>query len=247
MSTELSSALSKTDILPSAKGVGARLRAQRAARGWDIQEASKYSGVKAPFLSAIEKGETEALPSIGYVLGYVRSYARVLGLDEASCVADYKRELEAGSAKRPRGIPHFVPTRRWRIPKGSVPALGVVAAVVMLGSWYGVQLDTQAANSPVAPVVLEAQDIPISAATPDTIITVQANAPSWVSLQDARRRLVVNRVFVTGERWQVERGSAYTLSVRDGGAIELFIGERSLGALGSQGEPVRDFALQTVQ
>lgn len=247
MSADLTSAPLASDPAPSAKGVGARLRAQRLARGWSLAEAAAQSGVRAPFLSALEKGQADQLPSIGYVLGYVRSYARVLGLDEAACVADYKVELSGRSAKAPRGIPHFVPTRRFRLPKGSVPALGVVAAVTMLGAWYGVQLDTQAAPSPAAPVTVTEAIIEPAQATPETIVTVQANAPSWVSLQDERGRLVVNRVFVTGERWQIERGAAYTLSVRDGGAIELFVGERSLGALGQKGEPVRDYSLATVQ
>jgi transcriptional regulator with XRE-family HTH domain len=247
MTADLTSENLRAESRAVTKSVGARLRAQRLARQWTVTEAAKASGVRAEYLSAIEKGETENLPSIGYVLGYVRSYARVLGLDERTSVTDYKAELSGRTTKRPRGIPHFVPRRSWRLPKGSIPALGVVAGVVMLGAWYGVELDTRAASLPDAPIALDAKEVEESEATPDTVVTVLANAPSWVSLQDERGQLVVNRVFVTGERWQMTRGASYTLSVRDGAAIELLVGERSLGPIGTQGVPVRDYPLATVQ
>ena len=226
--------------------LGARLRAQRQALGWTLQEAAQASGVRADYLTAIERGRTEDLPPVGYVLGYVRSYAGSLGLDAAASVAAFKAETANATVRRPRGVPHFVPTRTLRLPSGTLPALGAVAAVMLLGAFYGTRLDRDdAAGAPDDDAATAQPDA--DAALPDTVVSLRANAPSWVSIRDADGRLVVNRVFITEERWLAPRGEAFSVSVRDGGAVELWVGGRSLGPLGKTGEPVADFALGAVQ
>jgi cytoskeleton protein RodZ len=233
---------SSSNTLP----LGARLRAQRIALGWSLEEASKRSSVGRDFLSALERNELSSLPTIGYGLGYVRAYARVLGLNTEQSVADFKRDSAAMFNLTRRNSPHFVPKRRVRLPRGTVPALSVVAAVVMLGTWYGVQLETVATPGP-ATVSFDPDHIEAAAPTPDNILTVRTTSPSWISIRDARGRLTVNRVFVTGETWQAEVGQSYTIDVRDAGAVELYVGEASRGALGEQGMPLKDLDLSVIR
>ncbi|MGB3456631.1 MAG: helix-turn-helix transcriptional regulator, partial [Litorimonas sp.] len=61
--------------------LGARLRSQRVAMGLSLEDAARRSGVRPEFISALERHDLAALPTVGYGLGYVRAYARVLGLD----------------------------------------------------------------------------------------------------------------------------------------------------------------------
>lgn len=227
--------------------LGGRLRAQRKALGWSLEEASRRCSVRSDYLRALETHDLDALPTVGYGLGYVRAYARALGLDAAQSVADFKRDSEVPRDLNRPSLPHFVPTRRIRLPRGSVPALGVLGAVVMLGMWYGVQLDTVAAPTPAAIEAIDPGAVEPSAPTPDTVLTLRTTAPSWVSIRDGRGRLVVNRVFVTGETWQAEVGQSFLLDVRDSGAVELLIGETSRGTLGEPGEPLRGLDLATVR
>ncbi|MEL6686317.1 MAG: RodZ domain-containing protein [Pseudomonadota bacterium] len=226
--------------------LGERLRTQRKALNMSIADAARACGVRQEFLCALERHDLAALPTIGYGLGYVRAYARVLGLDTEQAVADFKRDSEIPHDLNRPDSPHFVPKRRVRLPKGSIPALGAVAAVVMLGTWYGVQLDTVASPDP-AVVSFDPEAVEDSAPTPDTVLTLRTTAPSWVSIRDGRGRRIVNRVFITGESWQMDVGSFYTVDVRDAGAVELLIGETSLGALGPQGEPITDLDLSSVR
>lgn len=226
--------------------LGARLRAQRLALGWSLEDASKKCGVGRDFLGALERHDLCALPTIGYGLGYVRAYARVLGLDTTQSVKDFKRDSAVPFDLDRRDQPHFVPKRKVRLPSGTVPALSVVAAVVMLGTWYGVQLDTVASPGP-AVVAFDPDHIEAAAPTPDNILTVRTTSPSWISIRDARGRLTVNRVFVTGETWQAEVGQAYTLDVRDAGAVEFYVGEISRGALGTKGVPLKGVDLSIIR
>lgn len=226
--------------------LGERLKATRNDKGWSLDEAARQCGVRREFLSALERHDLAALPTVGYGLGYVRAYARVLGLDTGQAVADFKRDSEVPEDLNRPDSPHFVPKRRIRLPRGSVPALGAVACVVMLGAWYGVQLDT-VASPDTATVMIDPNTVEDSAPTPDTVLTLRTTAPSWISIRDARGRRIINRVFITGESWQMDVGSAYTVDVRDAGAVELLIGETSLGALGPQGEPLSDLNLATIR
>ncbi len=211
-----------------------------------LEEASGRSGVRSEFLLALEQHDLDALPTVGYGLGYVRAYARVLGLDTDQAVADFKRDSAVPFDLDRPDQPHFVPKTRVRLPRGSIPALGVVVAVVMLGTWYGVQLETAAAPS-TDTVGSDPSNVASAAPLPDTVLTVRATAPSWVSIQDPRGRRIVNRVFVTGESWQMDRGQPYVLDVRDSGAVELLIGERSLGPLGTPGTPMNDIDLSAIR
>lgn len=71
--------------------VGERLCEERVKRGYSLEEVSKATKIRHSFLLALEKGEYKKLPSGTYVYGFVRSYARFLGLPEHEILALFKR------------------------------------------------------------------------------------------------------------------------------------------------------------
>jgi len=58
------------------------LRHERQQKGLTIEQASSQSRIKPDVLSAIETGETGEIPSV-YLRGYIRNYARFLGVDSS--------------------------------------------------------------------------------------------------------------------------------------------------------------------
>lgn len=58
------------------------LRYERKQKGMSIESASRQSRIKSSVLIAIESGETSEIPSV-YLRGYIRNYARFLGVDPA--------------------------------------------------------------------------------------------------------------------------------------------------------------------
>lgn len=66
------------ELIP--KRPGDILRQIREQQGLTIELASRQAGIKAAVLSAIESGETEEIPSV-YLRGYIRNYARFLGVE----------------------------------------------------------------------------------------------------------------------------------------------------------------------
>ncbi len=74
--------------------VGERLLEKRIEKGLAIDEVSKATKIRSSFLIAIEKGEYKKLPSGTYAHGFVRNYARFLGLPEKEILAIFKREYD---------------------------------------------------------------------------------------------------------------------------------------------------------
>lgn len=205
----------------------------------DVAELIK---IKPAFIEAIENLAKSELPSIGYVLGYVRSYANAMGMDGASAVARYKIDSEVPENLGMRDRPHFVPQRKVRLPRGFLPAMTVVAVAGMLTVWYGTQTEIQAAtpNGPdLTPRTVKTQTI----VDDENMVTIKVLAPSWLQIKDKTGQVIVSRVFVTGETWQIERGSGAFLSARDGGAIQIYVGRGNAGLLGEQGVAVANVPL----
>lgn len=61
--------------------LGDELRGERATRGKSLLDVQKDLRIKASYISAIENCDVSVFPNQGFVAGYVRSYARYLGLD----------------------------------------------------------------------------------------------------------------------------------------------------------------------
>ena len=124
---------------PPTPRVGQWLRERRETRGLDLARVERDTKISRRYLEAIELDQLELLPAPVYARGFVRGYARYLGLDEGEALARVPRDLP-----RPRGLeplpglrrregPPAVPAveRRWLL---LVAAIGVVAvAAFVLG------------------------------------------------------------------------------------------------------------------
>ena len=81
--------------LDNAASVGAALRATRLGLGRSLQEVSDATRIKRAYLEALEEMRLEDLPSRPFTIGYVRAYARALGLDPEAAVARFKDDAPA--------------------------------------------------------------------------------------------------------------------------------------------------------
>lgn len=222
--------------------IGTELRDTRIALGLSYADVSETTKIQPQFLEAIENLAKSELPSIGYVLGYVRTYAKAMGLDSASAVARYKLDSEVPENLGMRDRPHFVPKRKIRMPRGFLPAMTVVAIAGMLTIWYGTQTETQA-SAPQGPDLTPRVAQTVATISDPNMLTIKALAPSWVQIKDGNGRVIISRIFVTGETWQTRRGSGASISARDGGAIQIFVGKGDAGLLGELGVAVADVPL----
>jgi hypothetical protein len=65
------------------------LRAGRAHRGMSVDDVAKVTKIQARILERLEAGKLEGLPADVFVRGFVRSFARCVGLEEAEALRRY--------------------------------------------------------------------------------------------------------------------------------------------------------------
>lgn len=73
--------------------VGQRLREERLKKKLTLDEVSRNIRIRVNFLSAIEKGEYQKLPSRAYAYGFIKNYAEFLGLPKQEMLALFRREF----------------------------------------------------------------------------------------------------------------------------------------------------------
>lgn len=77
------------------------LREARENKGLTLAEAQDKTRINSRFLAALEQGNYDALPTPVHVRGFLRNYARYLGLDPQPLVERYEWVLEQETAVSP--------------------------------------------------------------------------------------------------------------------------------------------------
>ncbi len=130
----------------ASRTLGQTLRAAREGRRWDIARAERETRIRARYLNALEAGDYGDLPDPVYTRGFVRNYARYLGLDPEWCVDLYRLETSPTERAKPAPItprPASVePRGTTLITTSRLVRLGLLALVVALVAYLAYQFLT---------------------------------------------------------------------------------------------------------
>ncbi len=75
-----------------------RLEEVRLSSGLEIGDISRMTRITTRYLRAIERGDFSVLPGDIYVRGYIREYAKCLGVPFSEAIREY--EVYLGSRER---------------------------------------------------------------------------------------------------------------------------------------------------
>jgi transcriptional regulator with XRE-family HTH domain len=76
------------------------LRETRLGKGLTLDEVAQRTYIKLHYLEALEEGRLDKLPAMVHTYGYIRQYAKLLGLDGGALVAQFQAYERAASAPR---------------------------------------------------------------------------------------------------------------------------------------------------
>ncbi|HEY7797225.1 MAG TPA: helix-turn-helix domain-containing protein [Hyphomonadaceae bacterium] len=223
--------------------IGAVIKATRENLGYTLDQVSKEIRVHLSHLRAIEDMTPNLLGAPVYAKGYIKAYARHLGLDEQTTLERYLRECAI--LKDPVKQTIAPPSTGRKLP-AAVPVFGFLIVALLAGAGYFFFANGD--NSPDTPQVASSGGPAISQGEP-SIGVIAAPTPSTGSPQlrvvALRRELLevrssdgtkfVHRYFEPGETYIPRVGSGWTVSTGDGSAFEWRLGDSSLGLLSETG------------
>src|SRR5690242_5136104 len=117
---------------PAMGAFGDRLRREREMRGITLEEITESTKISRRHLEALEGEHFDQLPGGVFNKGFVRAYARFLGIDEDQAVADYaaaSNEQPEPEDKFPLEI-HEEPKRNLNPRRSHLPLVFAIAALV---------------------------------------------------------------------------------------------------------------------
>ncbi len=113
---------------------GVLLRKARVAQGMSEREAADRLNLMPDYVDILERDDYQALRSPNFARGYVRSYGRLLGLDEGDLLRLFDDAFGAGFA--PARRIETRPLQLQRTGKGVVIGLGVLLLLVLVLWWW---------------------------------------------------------------------------------------------------------------
>jgi cytoskeleton protein RodZ len=222
--------------------IGAVIKATRESLGYTLDQVSKEIRVHLSHLRAIEDMTPNLLGAPVYAKGYIKAYARHLGLDEQTTLERYLRECAI--LKDPVKQTIAPPSTGRNLP-AAVPVFGFLVVALLAGAGYFFfaggdnATDTpQVANSGgPAPSTGEPSIGVIAAPAPSTSaqLRIVALKRELLEVRSADGTKFVHRYFEPGETYIPRVGSDWTVSTSDGSAFEWRLGDNSLGLLAEAG------------
>lgn len=245
---------------------GQRLQREREMRGITLEEIATSTKIGTRSLRALEEEDFEQLPGGIFNKGFVRAYAKYLGIDEEQAVADYL--LAAGEAEQPLPNPTAKPepeytTIRERSGSGRWIAL---ALLILLGAggYYGwrwheqtKQVETEIptaiatpappppASDTVKPSAEAASAAPdsgtapeLTSATPDGFrLEIRAKKDAWISYTADDNPAREVKMKATDQAVEIRAQKKVKLVLGNAGGVEISYNGKALPQLGPENKP----------
>jgi len=233
------------------ENIGQELKARRVKRGESLAHVSNTTRIPVPHLQAIEALDKDNLPAMGYALGYLRSYAKEMGVSGSEAVKRFKADLAGKDAvlaqvRTHQGPKPSIKPRPMALPKGLFSGLAVSLFAGSLALWFGVQADDIAeASLTVSPA--QSYEVREKVILPDDIYRLTAIQPSLVEIRRLDGEVLVRRIFTPGQTWEGAADADLIISARNGSAINLERGEQDFGVLSQFGEAVEPISLNALE
>ena len=242
---------------------GSWLRQQREIRNINLREISDNTKIGMRYLEALEEDRFEVLPAPIFAKGFLREYAKYVGLDADEVVnyylaAEQRRRAELGveepvvPAPRPSTRPAVVPDDKLK-KLGWVAAAVVALLLLALAVWLVRRGGSETAEAPpsaIAPPVSASIPSPPPAVSPPPapaadgpfVVNMSFTAECWVeAVVDGSRR--ISELRVQGESMRIEARESVVLTLGNAGSVRVDVNGNPVRLTSAPGQVVRDLVI----
>jgi len=223
--------------------VGEQLKAARETQGLSLKDIAASTRITSRHVQAIEDGDYNLLPGRPYALGFARSYARAVGLDEKPIADLVRQELQARVPRaEPRVIHQFEVGDPAKTPSRLVNWLALMLFVAIIGMglvfwrstyWPAAELPSLLAAERAAPTPKPAIVVAKPASPSGPVVFTALEDGVWVKFYDGAGKQLMQK--------QLAKGESYTVPA-DAAEPKLWTGRPDALAITVGGQPVRRIA-----
>ncbi len=247
---------------------GEELRRERTIRDISLEEISQATKISVRLLKALEDSNLRILPAPTFTRGFIRAYARHLGIDPEEKVNAYLADIGCESKEAPRPKSARPRSRFWRGRRSTAGMIvGVVIAILVLVGMIAspdrrakpsrsarllvaapkaspVSLKNVSVSNeptPILPSETVAVQDPASPA-PAISLVLQFTEDSWTKLE-ADGQTVLNGIVRHGQIRRFEARSGFRISLGNAGGVRISVDGHAVDPLGDSGQVIKDVPL----
>jgi cytoskeletal protein RodZ len=243
--------------------LGERFRAAREQRGLTLSEVAEHIRIRSVYLSAIEEEHWSAIGAPVYIRGFLRTYARYLGLDPEEAVAEFNSSTggETPSAAPARSGPIITD---YREPRSMAPLLWISGIVALALVGFVIYLyftppkgaptvaAGAASTAPTAASLGQAPSGPAGSPPPSVTpvpspgasgglpqtrtLAIHLSAPSWLRVT-VDGNVSIEGTFPAGTT-KTFHGKSALVRVGNAGGVDITVDGKPIGKLGAAGDVV---------
>ncbi|HMF27334.1 MAG TPA: helix-turn-helix domain-containing protein [Candidatus Cybelea sp.] len=238
--------------------LGERFRAAREARGLSLSDVAEQIRIRSVYLAAIEEENWNAIGAPVYVRGFLRTYARFLGIDPEEAVAAFNRTQPAVPASVGPPAPERPATSAAPSVRSSALVWIAAAVAVLLIAFVTYNELTMRRGATTAdvqqaspePSTTEAAS-PAATASPATgptaappglalaggkSLALVLSAPSWLRVT-VDGSVSMEGTFPAGTS-RTFHGKSALVRIGNAGGVEVYVDGKDVGKLGKSGDVV---------
>lgn len=219
---------------------GELLKKKREDLGLDLKDVSHTLRISSRYLRAIEEDDLSKLPGDVYLKGYVREYARLLGLDPGLSANRYIADLK-GTEKTI--CPDAPPPGKHARSIVAFTVAFVLSCIIILS---GIYLYTHRARPlPKASDLADTagtmqavqKDTPVEQAEQEYKLNITAIETTWlrVEMEDGRQEEALMKENESKE-WLSRSG--FNLKIGNAGGIRMTLNGKDMGVAGKRGQVI---------
>jgi hypothetical protein len=219
------------------------LRLARERLGLSLRDVADRTRIRVAILDAIENQDAERLPPAIFTRGFVKAYAREVGLDPQTTAAHYAALVAPSTAPGDHVLPDvgLTDSLSERDSSSLVTAALIVAAglvFVLINPWTPSppSADKDASATAVATTGETRATRPGVPRTPNMRIDLAPRGPCWIEAT-ADGDLVIYKLLNAGDRYAIEGYEDLVLKVGDPSALVYAINGTQGRPLGPAGRP----------
>lgn len=229
-----------------------KLRRARTEAGLSIEQIAAETRIPIRHLQAIERGDYAALPSRTYAIGFARSFADNVGLDDTMIAEMVRSELgtHGGRERQPQSFEPGDPTR---LPSRGLAWVSAAAALLLIVGGLAYFRDYFIPGSGPAPLVGDtpttgpapaptrgASAPPVPAPQGQVVFTALEDSV-WVKFYDADGQRLMEKQMAKGESYAVPAAAkGPQIWTGQPEALQISVGGKAIGRLSDKSEIVRD-------